>query len=139
MTEVTELHEDSITVVREFFAAMTIEDTHEAVALCAPDVVWRNTTLPTVRGAVALRRALSALARSPLQFAADFHAIAADGDTVLTQRTDHLSIGPVRISFWVCGTFELRDGKITLWDDYFSWENVLRGTVVGLVRAALGR
>ncbi len=37
------------------------------------------------------------------------------------------------------GTFELVDGRIILWHDHFSWENFLRGTAMGLVKAVLGR
>ena len=47
------------------------------------------------------------------------HRIAAEGNTVLTERTDAIIIGPLRLQFWVCGVFEVHDGKITLWRDYF--------------------
>ena len=40
-----------------------------------------------------------------------FHRIAQDGGTVLTERTDAIIIGPLRLQFWVCGAFEVRDGK----------------------------
>ena len=41
--------------------------------------------------------------------------------SVLTDRTDVLRKGKWETSFWVRGTFEVRDGRITLWDDAFSW------------------
>jgi limonene-1,2-epoxide hydrolase len=47
------------------------------------------------------------------------HRIAAEGDTVLTERTDALIIGRLRLQFWVCGVFEVHAGRITLWRDYF--------------------
>ena len=31
-------------------------------------------------------------------------------------------------------TFEVRDGKITLWDDAFSWVDFARGSLVGLTK-----
>jgi len=43
------------------------------------------------------------------------------------------------VAFWVAGTFELRDGRIILWHDHFSWENFLRGTTVGVWRAIFSR
>ena len=55
----------------------------------------------------------------------------------MTERTDVLRFGRVRVAFWVCGTFELRDGKIAVWRDYFSYLDILRGTVVGVVQAVL--
>jgi limonene-1,2-epoxide hydrolase len=41
-------------------------------------------------------------------------------------------------AFWVCGTFEVRDGRITLWRDRFDYADLtwafLRGTAAGLLR-----
>ena len=37
---------------------------------------------------------------------------------------DHLrglGRGRFMAKFWVCGTLKVRDGKITLWRDYFDW------------------
>ncbi|WP_330250204.1 nuclear transport factor 2 family protein [Nocardia sp. NBC_00565] len=136
MTEELELKQEAITTVREFFAALELGAVEEAIDLLHPEVVWKNTSLPTVGGGLT-RKILRGMNRDSIGFAAEMHHIAADGDIVLTDRTDILRVGPLRISFWVCGTFELRDGRIILWDDHFSWENFLRGTVVGLVRAVL--
>jgi hypothetical protein len=45
------------------------------------------------------------------------------GDTrngiLLTERTDSARGRWFSLEFWVCGTFEVRDGKIALWRDYF--------------------
>ena len=45
--------------------------------------------------------------------------IAADGDTVLTERVDVFVLPNVTIELPVMGTFEVRDGKIAKWRDYF--------------------
>jgi limonene-1,2-epoxide hydrolase len=139
MTEDLELKQDAITTVREFFAALEIGAVQEALDLLHPDIVWKNTSLPDVRGIRRVGGVLRGLSRDAFGFAVEMHHIAADGDVVLTDRTDILRFGPVRISFWVAGTFELVDGRIILWHDHFSWENFLRGTAVGLVRAILSR
>jgi limonene-1,2-epoxide hydrolase len=96
------------------------------------DVVWRNTGLPTVRG----RRVggmLRDMERRGIGFEARLHHIAADGDIVLTDRTDVLRYKRWESAFWVCGTFEVRDGRIVLWDDHFSAGNLLVASVKGLV------
>ncbi len=49
----------------------------------------------------------------------DIHRIAADGDTVLTERTDTFVMNGLTAPVAVMGTFELRDGKIVAWRDYF--------------------
>ncbi len=41
---------EPLTVVRAFLQHLNADETDQAVALLAPEVVWRNTGLPTVRG-----------------------------------------------------------------------------------------
>ncbi|RDI52922.1 limonene-1,2-epoxide hydrolase family protein [Nocardia mexicana] len=143
MSELPELQQDAITTVREFFAALEMGAVDEALDLVDPDIVWKNTSLPDVRGAGRVGGLLRGLNRPSFGFRADMNHIAAEsngspaaeGSTVLTERIDYLRAGPVEIAFWVCGTFEIVDGRITLWHDHFSWENFLRGTAVGLWRA----
>ena len=60
------------------------------------------------------------------------HRIAADGAAVLTERTDALIFGPLRLQFWVCGVFEVHDGRITLWRDYFDFFDMFKATLRGL-------
>ncbi|GEM29445.1 limonene-1,2-epoxide hydrolase [Nocardia neocaledoniensis NBRC 108232] len=139
MNDQPELPENAVTVVREFFAAMEVGAVDEALELLDPEIVWKNAGLPTVRGKKRVAGLLRGLDRPQLAFSADMHHIAGDGDIVLTDRTDFLRLGPVTIEFWVTGTFELRAGRIVLWDDRFSMGNVLRGTVVGAARAILRR
>ncbi|MFD3702816.1 limonene-1,2-epoxide hydrolase family protein [Nocardia sp. NPDC058658] len=134
-----QLPEPAVTIVREFFGALELGVVDEALDLLDPAIVWKNTSLPTLRGKNRVATVLRGLDRPKLGFSADMHHIAADGDIVLTDRTDYLHVGPVRIGFWVSGTFELRDGRIVLWDDHFSKGNVVRGAVVGVVKAITGR
>jgi limonene-1,2-epoxide hydrolase len=72
-------------------------------------------------------------------FEAQVHRIAANGPTVLTERTDALERGAFRAEFWVCGVFEVRHGAITSWRDYFDWANVLAAFARGGARAALAK
>ena len=55
-------------------------------------------------------------------------------NTVLTERTDVLVWHRLRVEFWVCGTFELRDGKILVWRDYFDNVDFFKGFVRGVFR-----
>lgn len=115
-------------VVREFLEAMAEPDTVRATSLLHPDVEWRNTGLPTFRGR-RVHAMIRDMERRKVGFGVDLHAIAADGDTVLTDRKDYLWKGPLRTGFWVRGTFTVRDGLITVWDDAFSMGNLLKGFV----------
>ncbi|AOD22187.1 nuclear transport factor 2 family protein [Rhodococcus pyridinivorans] len=130
---------DAVATVTDFLEATAAEDIDRAASLITDDIAWHNTWLPTVRGGARVRKILAGLARPSVGFGVVVHHIAAEGDIVLTERTDILRFGPVRIEFWVCGTFELRDGRIALWDDHFDVLTFLRGTVVGVLRAVLRR
>ena len=65
------------------------------------------------------------------------HRIAVNGAAVLTERTDVLVFGPVRLQFWVCGVFEVHDGRIMLWRDYFDMFDFSKAIVRGLVGAVV--
>ncbi|MEV6278063.1 limonene-1,2-epoxide hydrolase family protein [Nocardia sp. NPDC051832] len=134
MSEELELMQDAITTVREFFAALEMGAVDEALELLHPDIVWKNTSLPDIRGLRRVGAVLRGLDKDAFGFGVDMHHIAANGGIVLTDRTDYLRAGPLTIGFWVTGTLELREGRIVLWHDHFSFENFLRGTAVGLWR-----
>jgi limonene-1,2-epoxide hydrolase len=65
-------------------------------------------------------------------FEVKIHRIAVEGNAVLTERTDVLVLGPVRLRFWVCGVFEVHAGRITLWRDYFDMWDITKATLRGL-------
>jgi limonene-1,2-epoxide hydrolase len=117
--------------VREFFRLLALPDTKAAIALLGDEVVWRNTGLPTITGRKVGGMLLDAEKRG-LTVDITIHHAAADGDVVLTDRTDVLRKGKWQTSFWVRGTFEVHDGRITLWDDAFSWLDFTRGSLMGL-------
>jgi limonene-1,2-epoxide hydrolase len=118
-------------VVRELFRLLAESRTDEAVELLAPDVEWRNTGLPTFRGP-RVGAMLRDAEKRGVAVEIEVHHAAADGDVVLTDRTDTLRLGGWSTSFWVRGTFRVTDGRIALWDDAFSWTDLVRGGVLGL-------
>ncbi|MFL6157536.1 MAG: limonene-1,2-epoxide hydrolase family protein [Marmoricola sp.] len=122
-----------ISVVRTFLTLLEQEQAEDACALLAPDVVWRNTGLPTFAGRK-VSGMLRDMQRRRIGLRVDLHHVAADGPVVLTERTDYLSYGRWETGFWVCGTFEVHDGLITLWDDHFSMGNAAAASLKGLVR-----
>jgi limonene-1,2-epoxide hydrolase len=65
------------------------------------------------------------------------HTISANGSSVLTERTDVLKFGRLRLQFWVCGRFDVQDGQIVLWRDYFDQMNIAGATVRGLLGTVL--
>ncbi len=138
-TSSTATRTDSPTdVVRAFLAALERFDLDSALSLCSPDVVYQNVPLPPARGRDEVGKQLGVMKRYAKGFRVDYINIAADGPVVLTERTDVISAGPVAAGFWVCGTFEVHDGLITLWRDRFDWVDFglswVRGGAKAVVR-----
>lgn len=115
----SELEQRNLRVVEELFAAFSANDLPRALALMADDIVYQNVPFPADRGKAAVTRTLQRFGRFVSQFAVEMRNIAARDHVVLTERVDTLSGPLVHLDIWVCGTFELRDGRITLWRDYF--------------------
>lgn len=126
-----------ITVVRNFLRALEDLDIDRAAALLDPDVRYQNVSLPAAHGVDAVVKQLRALPKFATGFEARVHSIAASGSTVLTERTDVLERGSFAAEFWVCGVFEVRDGRITSWRDYFDWANFVAAFGKAAVRAAI--
>jgi limonene-1,2-epoxide hydrolase len=104
-----------------------------------PDVTYQNVPLPAAHGAPAVERQLRWLARYGHGFEVRWHNVAANGAIVLTERTDVLTFGSVSGAFWVCGTFEVRDGRIVLWRDRFDFVDFTWSFVRGAAEALLRR
>lgn len=128
---------DSEAVVRRFLALVEAGQAAAAVELLTPDVVWKNTGMPTFRGKK-VAGMLRDMEKRNIGLKVDLHHIASTGDIVLTDRTDYLSYKRWESKFWVCGTFEVRDGRIALWDDHFAMGNFVAASIRGLVGAVRG-
>ena len=137
-TQPAEIASD-LAVVEAFLAALESMDTERATALLADDVVYQNVPLPADRGKEAVIRTLQRFLKVVDRFEVKMHHAAERDGFVLTERTDILSGPFVYLDIWVCGTFEVRDGKITLWRDYFDMASVLTKLVTGPVRKLFGR
>ncbi len=123
---------DSAVIVQRFLTLVENGEADAAAELLSPDVVWRNTGMPTFRGPK-VTGMLRDMERRQIGFRVDLHHIAANGAIVLTDRTDYLSYKRWESAFWVCGTFEVVEEKITLWDDHFSMGNLVAASIRGVL------
>jgi limonene-1,2-epoxide hydrolase len=119
---------DSVRIVEAFLNALADEDLTTAAAALADDVTYQNVGLPTIHGASATIGLFHRM-QGRAGFQVKIHRIAADGSAVLTERTDALILGPLRLQFWVCGVFEVNNGRITLWRDYFDFYDMFKATL----------
>jgi len=54
--------------------------------------------------------------------------VAENGDVVFTERVDRFQMGDKKVELPVAGVFEVRDGKIAAWRDYFDMPTWTRQT-----------
>lgn len=99
---------------------LTVDEFHQLMAL---DCDYRNVPIAGDRhiGPTEARRVLSRI-RETWNVELSILSIAASDDRVLTERTEdfvHREGKKPPFDLPVMGTFELRDGKITAWRDYF--------------------
>ncbi|MGD0525083.1 MAG: limonene-1,2-epoxide hydrolase family protein [Polyangiaceae bacterium] len=128
-----------IEVVQDFLHTLERKDLDRAASYLADDVVYQNVPLPADRGKPAVLRTLRAFQRFVTDFEVRMRHIAENDGVVLTERVDVLSGPLVYLDIWVCGTFEVRGGRITLWRDYFDLAVCSGKLLVGPIRKLLRR
>lgn len=107
--------------VEAFIGHWNACDIEAMLALCAEDIVYHNIPMEPVHGTIAMRAMVEGFLANIESCDWQTHAIAANGNIVLTERTDGFNFKDGRkAAIRVMGTFELNDaGLITGWRDYF--------------------
>jgi limonene-1,2-epoxide hydrolase len=113
--------------VRAFIGAFNAMDLERIMEFVADDCVYHNIPLDAVQGPDAIRGVLQGFMGMASKVDWVTHQIAeADDGSVLTERTDRFLIGESWLELPVMGTFQVRDGKIVAWRDYFDMQQFQR-------------
>ena len=128
-----------IRVVETFLAALERQDLDTAALYLHDNVVYQNVPLPPHVGKAVVLRTLKAFERIVTGFQVKMRNIAERDGVVLTERVDILSGPLLYLDIWVCGTFEVEGGKITLWRDYFDLASATTQLLTSPVRTLFGR
>ncbi|TEU26049.1 hypothetical protein E2R16_15945 [Acinetobacter seifertii] len=132
-SDVSNIQAQSEEIVERFLNALMQQDHVTISELLHPDIVYTNVSLPTFKGGKRVAGLIKLALSNARKLKVKNHQLVAKENIVLTERTDILEIGPLHVGFWVCGTFEVEDGKIILWRDYFDWLNVSKGLIRGFL------
>ena len=87
---------DNAHTVEVFLSALQDEDFDGAAAVLDDNVVYQNVGFPTIRGKARTVNLFRGM-QGRMGFEVKIHRIAVNGATVLTERTDALVFGPVRV------------------------------------------
>lgn len=105
-------------IIELFVERMNALDWDGVYALMSDDIVYHNMPFPPLEGLDAVKGFFSAVGNiSESDWTID--NIACQGDVVLTERLDNFVLDGAGVSLPVMGIFELRDGKICKWREYF--------------------
>jgi limonene-1,2-epoxide hydrolase len=116
--------ESPIEVVRRFCAAWSDNvGVAELAAFFTDAAVYHNIPMAPVTSREAIANTIASFIRpgAPGIERIEFRVvnIAANGPVVMTERVDVFTLPGKSFELQVMGTFEVRDGKINAWRDYF--------------------
>jgi limonene-1,2-epoxide hydrolase len=112
-------NEPPIDLVRRFCAAWADGDLDALIEFFTDDAIYHNIPVDPVTGRDAIRATIAGFTAGVEKIEFRVENIAAAGNVVLTERIDVFNTGDRSIALPVMGTFEVADGRIAKWRDYF--------------------
>ena len=106
-------------IVREFIAAWSNLDVDELVSYFAPNGTYYNMPAQPVSGHENLKQFIGMFLANWEKTDWEIINILAAGDIVIAERMDRTIVGGKSVELPCCGVFEMHDGKIVIWRDYF--------------------
>lgn len=116
--------------VQGLFDAFEAKDAEKIMSFFAEDAIYHNMPGPPAKGAQAIRAVINMFVQPAESIEWEVLNVAQTGTTVLTERIDRFVMGGKKLELPVMGTFEVNDGKITAWRDYFdmaTWTKQMSG------------
>lgn len=107
----------NIKIVETFIEAWNRLDMDAIEGMMAEDIFYHNVPMEPCYGIEGFRRMMAAMPPENCEWIV--HAIAESGNKVLTERTDKMMINGKPLTISLMGIFEIDDGKIKQWRDYF--------------------
>jgi limonene-1,2-epoxide hydrolase len=105
-------------IVLDFIDGWNRLDWDAVIALLAEDVIYHNIPMEKVIGRDATAAVIAGMQAESMDW--EVISIAENGNKVLTERVDNIGLpGGKNISLPVMGTFEIENGLIKAWRDYF--------------------
>lgn len=114
----TDLARANDEMVREFLQAWERRDTEHIVERFAVDGVYHSIPLTPIVGRDAIRAFVAGFEDVPPGRLEIRHQVASE-HVVLNERTDFIQLNGKPVTLPISGVFEIADGHITAWREYF--------------------
>jgi limonene-1,2-epoxide hydrolase len=114
-------------IVTAMIQACERRDLDAVCTFVADDIEYDNVPIGKVFGPDGVRSVLSGgVTQAATEVEWVVHRQAVNGETVLQERTDRFLVDGRWIEIPIAAVFEVRDGLVTLWRDYFDLESYRR-------------
>jgi limonene-1,2-epoxide hydrolase len=114
-------------VVTALVRACEARDMDAVLSLVSDDIEYDNVPIGTVHGPEGVRSVLSGgVTAAAEQVEWVVHRQVAAGSTVMNERTDRFLVHGRWIEIPIAAVFEVSEGRVTLWRDYFDLETYRR-------------
>jgi limonene-1,2-epoxide hydrolase len=112
-------------LVTEFCKKWATPDPDELASYFAEDGVYHNIPMDAVQGRAAIKEFIAGFTAGFDGIDFQVHRQVSDGDLVMNERTDVMRrAGGDPISLPVTGVFEIENGQIKSWRDYFDMATI---------------
>jgi limonene-1,2-epoxide hydrolase len=112
-------------LVTEFCKKWATPDPDELASYFAQDGVYHNIPMDAVQGRAAIKEFIAGFTAGFDGIDFQVHRQVSDGDLVMNERTDVMRrAGGEPISLPVAGVFEIENGQIKSWRDYFDMATI---------------
>ncbi len=106
-------------IVTAFIAAIERKDIRAATAMVTADVSYENMPFDAIVGPEAMAHTLAGFLAPASEVDWRILRQFEQGNVVFNERLDRFKIGDGWLELPLAGVFEITDGKISLWRDYF--------------------
>jgi limonene-1,2-epoxide hydrolase len=113
-------------IVRDFIRAWSRLDADELAAFFSEDGVYHNMPMQPVKGRENVRRLIQGFLSTWTQTEWEIRNLLSAGNVVIAERIDRTRAGAKAVDLPCTGVFELEDGKIKEWRDYFDFASYQR-------------
>ena len=113
------------TIIQEFIDSWATRDVDKIISFFTEDALYHNIPMEPMTGTTAIREGLTGFVAMSSEIEWVTHNISESTEgVVLTERLDRFLINGHWLELPVMGTFELREGKIAAWRDYFDLKQI---------------
>ena len=106
-------------LVTDFCISWSRKNVDEVLSYLTDDCFYHNIPMEPCVGKAAIRKFVEPFLKDAESAIFEIKHTTSAGNVVMNERVDRFVMGPKKIELPVAGVFEVRDGKIAAWRDYF--------------------